>query len=69
MCCGNESHHHGGHGSHHHGESCGCGGHADFGPCFWTKDEKIAKLEECLKNLQTEEKSIKERIDALKKEG
>ncbi len=68
MCCGSESHHSGGHRGRHHSGSCGCGGHANFGPCFWTKKEKITRLEEHLEDLQAEVKSIKERITALKEE-
>ena len=68
MCCGSESHHGGGHRGCHHSGSYACGGHADIGPCFWSKKEKIAWLEEYLEDLQAEVKSIKERITALKGE-
>ncbi len=68
MCCGNENHQCGGHHESHQNCSCSCGGHDYSGPMFWTRDEKIAKLEEYLEGLQAEEKSIKERIDLLKKE-
>jgi hypothetical protein len=68
MCCGSESHHGGGHRGRHHSSSCGCEGHADLGSCFWTKKEKITWLEKHLADLQAEEKSIKERIIALKGE-
>lgn len=68
MCCKCESHHGGGHQGRHHGSSCGCGGHAGIGRQFWTKKEKIAWLEEHLEDLQTEVKSIEERITALKEE-
>ncbi len=68
MCCGSESHHGGGQRCHHHGGSCACDGRADIGPCFWTKQEKIAWLEEYLEDLQAEAKSINERISALKGE-
>ena len=54
MCCESESHH--------------GGGHADIRPCFWTKKEKITWLEAYLEDLQTEAKSIEERIAALKAE-
>lgn len=67
MCCKCESHHGGGHQGRHHGSSCGCGGHAG-GRQFWTKTEKIDWLEEYLEDLQTEVKSIEERITALKEE-
>ena len=59
MCCKSE---------HHHGGSCGCSGHSEFGPAFWTNEEKIAKLEQCLKNSREQVKTIEERIAALKQE-
>ena len=68
MCCGTESHHGGGHRGHHHGCSCGCGGSFGFGPRFWTKEEKIAWLEQYLEGLQEETKVVEERIAALKGE-
>ena len=68
MCCGSESHHGGGHRGRHHSGSCAYDRHADIGPCFWTKMEKIAWLEEYLEDLQAEAKSITERITALKGE-
>ena len=68
MCCGNKSHHSGRHRGCHHSDSCACGGHACIGPCFWSKKEKIAWLEEYLEDLQAEAKSIQERIAALKGE-
>jgi hypothetical protein len=68
MCCGHDNHHGGGHGGPHLGRPCACGGHADIGPCFWTKKEKIAYLEEYLDDLQNKMKSIEECIAALKEE-
>ena len=68
MCCGSESHHGGGHPGCHCSGSCECGGHANLGPCFWSKKEKIAWLENYLEDLQAEVKSIKERITMLKGE-
>jgi hypothetical protein len=68
MCCESESHHGGRHRGRHHSGSCKCGGHTNLGPCFWTKKEKIAQLEERLENLQAEVKAIKERITALNEE-
>jgi hypothetical protein len=45
MCCETEGHH----GGHHHGGGCGCGcGCSHSGPAFWTKAEKIARLEQVL---------------------
>ena len=69
MCYGNESHPVGGQRGYYHRDSCGRGGHTDIGPCFWTKREKIAWLEEHLENLQVEVKSIEKRITALKEES
>ena len=46
---------------------CSCGGkHRHFGPSFWSKDEKIIWLEQCLEELQAEVKFIEERIATLK---
>ena len=72
MCCESERHHGGKHPGHHHGHgrhsgSCCCG-HSDFGPCFWTKEEKIARLEEFLAGLQEQVKAVEERIAALREE-
>jgi hypothetical protein len=66
MCCGHDNHHGGGHVGPHLGDPCACGEHANIGPCFWTKKEKIAYLEDYLEDLQTEVKSVEERIAALK---
>ena len=77
MCCETESHHggrhHGGRRRGHHGCDCGCcgcgcGGHSRFERTFWTRDEKIAWLEEYLEDLQAEAKAVEERIAALKEE-
>jgi hypothetical protein len=70
MCCESGSHHGGWHRGHGHGDSCGCGceGHSRFGPRFWTKDEKIAWLEQYLEGLQEEAQAVEERIAKLKGE-
>jgi hypothetical protein len=69
MCCGHENHHHGGrHRGHHHGGFCACGGHFRSGPSFWTKEEKLAWLEQYLEELLEEAKAVEERIAALKGE-
>ena len=77
MCCESERphgakyrrhHHHGHHRGHRHGDSCCCDEHSRFGPAFWTKAEKIAKLDRYLECLQEEAKAIEERIAALKAE-
>jgi len=56
MCCGPES---------HHGGFCCCGGYSRPRLCFWTKEEKIAWLEQYLEGLQEETKAVEERIAAL----
>ncbi len=61
MCCETEGHH----GGHHHGGCCGC---SPSGPAFWTKAEKIARLEQVLADLQEETKAVEARIAALKGE-
>jgi hypothetical protein len=74
-CCGDKGHHDcscgcGGH-SHkggHQGCSCGCGGHSGFGPALWTRDEKVAWLQERLDGLREQAKAVEERIAALKAE-
>jgi hypothetical protein len=68
MCCRWKNHYGGGHRCRHHSSAFVCDGHADIGPCFWTKKEKVAWLEEYLEDLQAEAKSIKERIAALREE-
>jgi hypothetical protein len=68
MCCEPEGHH----GAHRHGGGCGCGcgcGCSTSGPVFWTKAEKIARLEEVLVDLQEEAKAVEARIAALKGEA
>lgn len=72
MYCGHRGHHHGGrHGGHRHGRSCGCGGSCECGgPShfrrrFWTKEEKIAWLEQYLADLREEAKAVEERIAAM----
>ncbi len=66
MCCESTGHHKGEH-QGHQGDACCCG-HAGFGPAFWTKKEKIARLEECLPGMQERVKAIEERIVALREE-
>ena len=73
MNCGHRGHHGDGHRSHH---DCGCGqrGHHHGGFCgcferrFWTKEEKIARLESYLESLQTEAQAVQERIAEMKGE-
>lgn len=82
--CEHERHHHGrdcgceegGHGQHHGGneQDCGCGG-MGFRPGmrfvrrFPTRAERIARLEEYLKDLQAEAKAVEERVAELKAMG
>ena len=70
MCCESGSHHGGWHRGHRHGDSCGCGcgGHFRFGPRFWTREEKIAWLEQYLEGLQEETQAVEERIAKLRGE-
>ncbi|MEE8163793.1 MAG: hypothetical protein V3T92_07320 [Anaerolineae bacterium] len=68
MCCEPESHHGGWHWGHHHGGFCACGGPFRFGPRFWTKEEKIAWLEQYLEGLREEAQAVEERIAKLKGE-
>ena len=66
---GEHSEHHGRHG---HGSGEGCCGPASCGPStgfrrhFPTREERIAWLEEYLKDLQAETKAVAERIAELK---
>jgi len=59
-CCGNQP------GRQHHG--CDCG-QVPWGPAFWTKEEKIARLEQYLQELLEETKTVEKRLAALKKEA
>jgi hypothetical protein len=81
MYCGHGGHHPGGrhgghphagwHRGHRHADSCGCGGSDECGgPShfrrrFWTKEEKIARLEQYLADLREEAKAVEERIAAM----
>ena len=69
MCCRHSSHNDVGHSSPHLHSPCVCGGHEDIRPCFWTKEEKIAYLEDYLDDLKNKKKSVDERIATLKEEG
>ena len=69
MCSEHDKQHGCHHGGSHRSGSCACGESDDFGPCFWTKREKIAYLEEYLEDVQNKMKSVEERITALKEEG
>jgi hypothetical protein len=68
MCCEPGSHHGDWHWGHHRGDSCACGGHSRYGPCFWTEKEKIAWLEQYLEGLRKEAKAVEERIAEMKEE-
>lgn len=67
--------HHGHHGTpgYHDGRCChhemGWGPGMRFGRRFLTREERIAWLEEYLKQLQTEAKAVEERIAELKAAG
>lgn len=56
-----------GHEHHHRGGECGCGRRGPgFLRHFFTREERVAWLEEYLKALQAEAKGVEERIAALK---
>lgn len=76
--------HEGGHGRHHGGHGCECSCHegcecechgggylseTHFERRFATRAERIAELEEYLKDLQTEAKAVEERIAEMKAVG
>jgi hypothetical protein len=66
---GHRGHH--GHGGHHD-RGCGCScrhGASGFQRRFWTKEERIAWLEEYLAELQAEAKGVEERIANMKGAG
>lgn len=67
MNCEHKGHHHGGrHRCHQHAASCGCGGHSHFGRRFWTREERIAKLEQYLEDLRQEAQAVEERIAEMR---
>jgi hypothetical protein len=67
MCC-ESGHHRRCRCGHHHARSCGCDEVFPYGRWLATKEEKIAWLEQVLKELQEEAKGVEERIAAFKKE-
>ena len=74
MNCGHKGHHHGGYcGSgrsrHQHGDTCGCGTHLHGGRRFWTREEKIARLERYLESLEKEVQAVREHIAEMTGEG
>ena len=69
MHCEHRGHHEGGrHGRQRHAGSCGCGDPSHFGRRFWTREEKITRLEKYLDDLRQEAKSVEERIAEIKDE-
>ncbi len=64
MCCESQRHHHGPHG--HSGAFFGGGANLYCGPCFSTKEEKLAWLEQCGEGLRQAMKTVEERITKLK---
>ena len=78
MNCGHRGHHHGdacgcggGRTRRHHGHACGCGCGMPFhgGRRFWTKEEKIARLEGYLDSLEKEAQAVREQIAEMTGEG
>ena len=70
MNCGHRAHHHGGscgcgRHRHHHGDVCGCGAPFHARRRFWTKEEKIARLEGYLESLESEAQAVREHIAAM----
>ncbi|NIV29973.1 MAG: hypothetical protein GWN58_10860 [Anaerolineae bacterium] len=78
MNCGHRGHHHGdacgcgwGRTRRHHGHACGCGSGTPLhgGRRFWTKEEKIARLERYLESLEKEAQAVREQIAGMTEEG
>lgn len=74
--CGHHGHH-GHHGRHdgwdcgcgqqgHHGGRCGCGGHHGLKRRYWSREEKIAWLEQYLDDLENEAQAVRERLAEMK---
>ncbi len=57
-------------GHQHHGKevSCGCGCGGDFKRRFFSRQDKIAKLEEYLRDLRAETEAVEAKISCLKEE-
>jgi hypothetical protein len=68
MCCENEALYIRPHKGHQPEEADGCDC-AIFGPAFWSRKEKIERLEKCLAQLKQKAKEVEERIGALKTES
>ncbi len=65
MCCNTQRHQPG---IFNHPGSCFGWADLHCGPCFSTKEEKIAWLEQCQEGLQDAVKTVEERIAKLKKD-
>jgi hypothetical protein len=72
-CChhGGHKHHHGRH-HRHHGDAC-CAGRGKGGPArgafqrrFFSREERIAELEQYLNDLQAEAKGVEEELARLR---
>jgi hypothetical protein len=71
---GQHKHHHGGH-HRHHGGAC-CVGRGEGGPArgafrrrFFSREERIAELEQYLSDLQAEAKGVEEELARLRAAG
>jgi len=53
---------------HHHGHAESCGYRSGFNRRFFSKQEKIAKLESYLKELKAETEAVESRLACLKEE-
>jgi hypothetical protein len=76
MNCGHRGHHRGdacgcgwGRTGRHHGHGCGCDTPFHGGRRFWTKEEKIARLERYLESLEKEAQAVREQIAGMTGEG
>ena len=68
MCCTTGSHHGIQRWGHQNACLCGCDGPMHLRPRFMTQKQRIANLEEHLKDLRDEAKAVEEHIDQIKKE-
>lgn len=53
---------------HHLGGGCGCGCGGGFKRRFYSREERIAKLESYLKDLNAEAEAVEAKIRCLKEE-
>jgi len=68
MCCTTGSHHGFQRSGHQDVCLCGCDDPQYFRPRFMTQKQRVARLEEYLRNLRDEVKGVEEQISQIKKE-